>query len=308
MPVPFDRHIPCVFYVGVGVVQLLLKDFTVYGGIIFLDPKCVVVKHGVEEKPAIQDELFLTSLRKRMGQVVYLEDSRNGADYPLRLPVEESAELTAYREEHLKSTPTGRGRPQPGPANPTDDGNATRKRKATTKNPSSGDTTVAKSRYFTKPKPEITASQLMKNGAFSPLTRTTTIIEIESDEEKRRSSMKVSARTKKQDTSITRTETEYSFDGEDFMNNPDFFQELERVESVVLSQQSAPSVSAGPSKTRFTQRPTHQTQVTHSDMIEVDADKENEPGSGRNVRRKVLVKKRNAAAPDQAVIDIEDSD
>lgn len=55
------------FYAGIEMVQLLLKGFTVYGGTIFLDPKCVVVKRGVEEKPAIQDELFLAGLRKRMG-------------------------------------------------------------------------------------------------------------------------------------------------------------------------------------------------------------------------------------------------
>lgn len=57
------------------MVQLLLKDFTTHGGTIFLDPKCVVVKHGDEEKPAIQDELFLAGLQKRMGYVVLLEDS-----------------------------------------------------------------------------------------------------------------------------------------------------------------------------------------------------------------------------------------
>lgn len=55
------------FYVGIDMVQLLLKDFTIHGGIIFLDPKCVIVKRGVEEKPAVQDELFLAGLRKRMG-------------------------------------------------------------------------------------------------------------------------------------------------------------------------------------------------------------------------------------------------
>lgn len=221
--------------------------------------------------------------------------------------MEESAELRTYREEHLKLTPIGRGRPQPGPTNPANDGRATRKRKAPTNNPSSGETTVAKSRFFAKPKPEITASQLMKDGAFSPLTRTTTIIEIESDGEKKRSSMVVPTRKKPKNTSVTRTETEYSFDGDDFMENPDFFRELEKVESVVLSQPSAPSVSAGPSQSRYSQRPTHQTQVACPDMIEVDTDKENEPALERKVRRKVPAKKA-AVVPNQTVIDIEDSD
>jgi hypothetical protein len=71
--VPFDRYRPP--YVGIGLAQLLLKDFTVHGGTIFLDPNCAVVKGSrVEEKAAIQDELFLTGLRKRMGQVACLED------------------------------------------------------------------------------------------------------------------------------------------------------------------------------------------------------------------------------------------
>lgn len=208
-----------------------------------------------------------------------------------------------YREAHLKLPSVGRGRSQPGPTNPTNNGNATRKRKAPTKNPPSGDTTAAKSRFFTKPKPEITASQLIKNGVFSPLTRTTTVIDIESDEEKSRSLTGVSTRAKKQDISITRTETEYSFEGDEIMDNPDFFRELERVESAVLSQQSAPSISGGPSQARFSQRPL----VAYSDTIEVDTDKENESGSKRRVRRKVLTKKA-AAAANQTVISIGDSD
>lgn len=219
--------------------------------------------------------------------------------------MEESAELAGYREHYLKPIPAGRGPPQPRPPNPANDNNATRKRKAPAK--TSGDTTVAKSRYFIKPKPEITASQLMKNGIFSPPTRTKTIIEIESDEERRRSSMVVSTRTKTKNTSVTRTETEYSFDDDEFLDNPDFFRELERVESAVLSQQYPPSVSAGPSQIRRSQQPTHQTQAAYSDTIEVDADKENEPGPGRRVRRKIPTKNA-AAAPNQTVIDIEDSD
>ena len=47
---------------------MVLKDLTVYGGTIFLDPRCAVIKGGrVEEKAAIQDELFLAGLRTRMG-------------------------------------------------------------------------------------------------------------------------------------------------------------------------------------------------------------------------------------------------
>jgi len=47
---------------------MLLRDFAVRGGTIFLDPRCAVVKGGrVEEKAVIQDELFLVSLRTRMG-------------------------------------------------------------------------------------------------------------------------------------------------------------------------------------------------------------------------------------------------
>jgi hypothetical protein len=217
--------------------------------------------------------------------------------------VEESAELATYREENLKPPPVGRGRPEPGPTKPATDGGPTRKRKAPAKNPPPGGTTAEKSRFFAKPKQEITASQLMKNGVLSPLTRTTTVIEIDSDEEKKRSS-KASSRTKTHNTSITRTETEYSFEGDDFMETPDFFQELERVESTVLSQQYAPSVSAGPSQARQTQNP---TQATHLDTIEVDTDKENEPGPERRVRRKVT-KKAVPAALNQSVISIEDSD
>lgn len=221
--------------------------------------------------------------------------------------MEESAELGAYRQEHLKPTPTGRGRPQPGPANPTNNGNMARKRKAPTKKPRSDDIVVAKSRFFVAPKPEVTASQLMKNGIFSPLTRTTTIIEIESDEERRQPSKVVPTRAKGQDNSITRTETEYSFEGDEFMENPDFFQELEKVESDVLSQQFAPSISAGPSQNRHSQYPSRQTQAAYSDAIEVDAEKENEPESERKVKRRAL-RKKGTAALNQAVIDIGDSD
>jgi len=47
---------------------MLLRDFTVYGGTIFLDPRCASVKGGrVEEKATIQDELFIAGLRTRMG-------------------------------------------------------------------------------------------------------------------------------------------------------------------------------------------------------------------------------------------------
>ena len=222
--------------------------------------------------------------------------------------MEESAELAAYREEHFKPAPTARGRPQPVPTNRANGGDASGKRKAPTRNPPPGDTTVAKSRFFTKPKPEITASQLIKNGVFSPLTRTTTAIEIDSDEENRRSSRVVSTRPKTQDNSITRTETEYSFEGDDFMDSPDFFREFERVENTVLSQQCAPSVSAGLSQTRRSQQSAHQTQATYySDTIEIDTDKENEPESERKVRRKVPMKKA-AAALNQSVITIGDSD
>ena len=221
--------------------------------------------------------------------------------------MEESAELAAYREGHLKPPPVGRGRPQPGPTRPANGSNTTRKRKAPTENLPPGDATVAKSRFFTKPKLEVTASQLMKNVALSPLTRSETMIEIESDEEKKRSSKGVSTRAKAQDTSIGRTETEYSFEGDDFMENPDFFREFERVESDALSQQYTASVSAGPSQTRHSQRPRQQSQAAHSNAIEVDTDKENEPGLERRVRRKVPTKK-SAAAPNQSVISIEDSD
>jgi hypothetical protein len=226
--------------------------------------------------------------------------------------VEESADLAAYRVEYLKLPPGGRGGPQPGPTNPPNDGAATRKRKAPpknpqTKNPPPSNPPVEKSRFFVKPKTEITASQLMNNGVFSPLTRTTTIIEIESDEERKRASAAASTRAGPQNTSITRTETEYSFEGDDFMDNPDFFRELDRVESTVLSQQPAPSASAGPSRARNSRNPAHQTQAAYSETVEVDTDKENEPGMGRRVRRKVRTKKA-AAALNQSVISIEDSD
>jgi hypothetical protein len=292
---------------------MLLRDFTVYGGTIFLDPRCVVVKGGrVEEKAAIQDELFLTGLRTRMGSVVYCRHFSDDIDRHSRLPVEESVELAAYREENLKPPPNvSRGRLQPGPTNPANDSKASRKRKAPTKNPPPlGETTAEKSpeksRFFTKPKPEITASQLMKNGVFSPLTRTTTVIDIESDEEMKPPSPVVPTHTKTSDTSLTRTETEYSFGGDDFMDNPDFFRELERVESAVLSQQFAPSASAGPSRTRHSQNPIKR-EVVHLDTIDVDTDKENEPVPERRVRRKVMTKK-VAAAPNQSVISIGDSD
>jgi hypothetical protein len=214
--------------------------------------------------------------------------------------VEESAELAAYREENLKPPPRSRGGPQPVPTKPASDSNATRKRKAPAKNPPAknlptGNTPAEKSRFFKKPKPEITASQLMKSGIFSPLTRTATIIEIGSDEEKK---VSVPTRAKPQNISIPRTETEYSFEGDDFMDNPDFLREFDRVESTVLSQQYAPSVSAGPSQTRYSQR-------AHTNVIEVDVDKENEPE--RRVKRKVVTKK-VAAAANQSVISIEDSD
>ena len=63
-----------MFCVGDDILQILLKDFRVYGGVIFLDPKCVVIKGGcVEDMVTIQDELFLASLRRRMESVVRLE-------------------------------------------------------------------------------------------------------------------------------------------------------------------------------------------------------------------------------------------
>jgi len=243
-----------------------------------------------------------------MGSVTYRGHFANVIDRYYRLPVEESVELAAYREEHLKPPPNGPGRPQPGPPNPTNDAKPSRKRKAPTKNPPSLDeTAVEKSRFFVKPKPEITASQLMKNGVFSPLTRTTTVIDIESDEEMKRPSRVVSTRKRVSDTSVTRTETEYSFGGDDFMDNPDFFRELEKVEIAVLSQKFAPSASAGPSQTRPSQNPNLQSQVARPDTIEVDTDKENEPVRERRVKRRVVTKK-VAAAPNQSVISIEDSD
>lgn len=288
---------------------MLLKGFTVYGGTIFLDPKSTVVKGGrVEEKAAIQDELFLAGLRIRMGSATHRGYLSDDIDRPPRLPVEERAELAAYREENLKPPPDGRRRPQPGPTIPTNDGKTSRKRKAPSKSPPlEGKTTVEKSRFFIEPKPEITATQLMKNGVFSPLTRTTTVIEIESDEETKQLSPVVSTQAKAHDTSLTRTETEYSFGGDDFMDNPDFFRELERVESAVLSQQFAPSASAGPSRTRPSQNPNSQSQAARPNAIEVDMDKENEPAPARRVKRKI-VKKEVAAAPNQSVISIEDSD
>jgi len=243
-----------------------------------------------------------------MGSVVRLGCSLRVTEYSFRLPVEESAELAAYREENLKPPPAGRGRPQPGPINPAIGSTAPRKRKAPTKPPpTQGNITVEKSRFFTKPKPEITATQLMKNGVYSPLTRTTTVIEIESDEERKRPPPVASTKVKAADISLTRTETEYSFEGDDFMDNPDFFRELEKVESAVLSQQYAPSASAGPSQPRPSQNPTRQRKVPYSHAIEVDTDKENESVSERRVRRKIVTKK-VAAAPNQSVISIEDSD
>ena len=246
-----------------------------------------------------------------MGSVTHRGHFANVIDRYSRLPVEESVELAAYREENLKPPPNGRGGPKLGPTNPTNDTKPSRKRKVPTKNPPSPDeTAVEKSRFFVKPKPEITASQLMKNGVFSPLTRTTTVIDIESDEETRRSSRKVPTRKRVSNTSVTaRTETEYSFGGDDFMDNPDFFRELEKVESAVLSQQFAPSASAGPSQIRPGQNPNLPSQVAHPDTIEieVDTDKENEPVRKRRVRRKVTTKK-VAVAPNQSVISIEDSD
>lgn len=240
-----------------------------------------------------------------MGQVVPPESPQTGVDHLSRLPVEESAELAAYRKENLKLPPTGRGRPQPGPANPTKDSKTTRKRKAPAKDQPSGSTALERSRFFIKPKPEVSASQLMKNGVFSPLTRTTTVIEIESDEDK--NSTAAPSRAKKQNTSITRTETEYSFEGDDFMDNPDFFRELERVESTVLSQQYPPSGPAGPSQIRQSQNRTNQTQDSDADAIHVDTDKENEPEPVRRAKRKVTAKT-VPAAPNQSVISIEDSD
>lgn len=147
----------------------------------------------------------------------------------------------------------------------------------------------------------------MKAGVFSPLTRTTTVIEIESDEEKTQPSPVVSTQAKTLNTSLTRTETEYSFEGDDYMENPDFFRELERVETAVLSQQYAPSISAGPSQTRPSQNPISRSQAPYSDTIEVDEDKENESVPERRVRRKLTTRK-VAAAPNQSVISIEDSD
>ena len=287
---------------------MLLKDFRVYGGTIFLDPKCVVIKGGrVEEKAALQDELFLTGLRTRMGSVARLRGISGGADHSPRLPVEESAELAAYRKENLKPPPADRERPQPGSKNPVSDNTAPRKRKAPAKNPPlRGDTAVEKSRFFAEPKQEITASQLMKGGVFSPLTRTTTVIEIESDEEEKQPSP-ISTRARALDTSLTRTETEYSFEGDDYMGDPDFFRELERVESAALSQQDAPSVSVGRSQIRPGQSSIQQSQVAYPDTIEVDTDKENEPVPERRVKRRVA-KGRVAATPNQSVISIEDSD
>lgn len=147
----------------------------------------------------------------------------------------------------------------------------------------------------------------MKGGVFSPLTRTTTVIEIESDEEVKRPPPAASTQARALDTGLTRTETEYSFEGDDYMDNPDFFRELERVESAALSQQGASSMSVGFSQTRPSQNPTNRSQVAYSDTIEIDNDKENEPAPERRVRRRVG-KSKVAAAPNQSVISIEDSD
>ena len=221
--------------------------------------------------------------------------------------MEESLELAAYREENLKLPPPGNGRPQPGPANPANDSGVPRKRKAPTKNPPPpGDPAVEKSRFFIKPKPEVTATQLIKAGVFSPLTRTGTVIEIESDEEKKQSSPVVSTQARALNTSLTRTETEYSFEGDDYLDNPDFFRELERVESAALSQLHTQAGSVSASQARPNQNQIHQSQVSHPDTIELDTDKENESVPVRRVKRKVLTKK--AAAPNQSVISIEDSD
>ena len=227
--------------------------------------------------------------------------------------MEDSVELAAYRAENLKPPPPGNGRPppgpRPGPSNPANNSNAPRKRKAPTKNPPPAvDSTVEKSRFFIKPKPEVTASQLIKAGVFSPLTRTGTVIEIESDEEKKQSSSPVVAtQVRTLNTSLTRTETEYSFEGDDFLDSPEFFRELERVESAALSQHRAPAGSISASQARPTQNRTHQSQVSHPDTIEFDTDKENESVPVRRVKRKIVGRK-VAAAPNQSVISIEDSD
>jgi len=227
--------------------------------------------------------------------------------------VEESAELAAYREENLKPPPPGNGRPQPGPqpgpSKPANNSNAPRKRKAPTKNPPpAGDSTAEKSRFFIKPKPEVTATQLIKAGVFSPLTRTGTVIEIESDEEKKQpSSPVVATQVRTLNTSLTRTETEYSFEGDDFLDNPEFFRELERVESAALSQHHAPAGSISASQARPNQNQTYQSQVSHPDMIELDTDKENESAPVKRVKRRIVGRK-VAAAPNQSVISIEDSD
>ena len=236
-----------------------------------------------------------------MGSVVRRGCTFRDVDRSIRLPMEESAELAAYREENLKPPPVVRGRPQPAPKNPANDTTVPRKRKAPTKNPPAAE----KSRFFTKPKPEITASQLMKGGVLSPLTRTATVIEIESDEEKK-PPPSISTRTKALDTSLTRTETEYSFEGDDYMGDPEFLRDLEKAETA-LSQLDAPSGSAGLSQVRPSQASIRQSQVSYSDTIEIDTDKENEPVPERKVRRKA-VKKAVAAAPNQSVISIEDSD
>ena len=72
------------------------------------------------------------------------------------------------------------------------------------------------------------------------------MIEIESNEERKQSSPVVSTQAMASNTSLTRTETEYSFEGDDYLDDPDFFWELERVESTALSQLHR-SVSASPS-------------------------------------------------------------
>ena len=132
------------------------------------------------------------------------------------------------------------------------------------------------------------------------------MIEIESDEEKKLSSPVVSTQTRVVNTSLTRTETEYSFEGDDYIDNPDFFRELERVESAALSQ-CPPRGSAGPSQIRPTQNTVPRSQVTHSDAIEIDTDKENDSVQKERVKRRV-VGRRAPATPNRSVISIEDSE
>ena len=117
----------------------------------------------------------------------------------------------------------------------------------------------------------------------------------------------VSTQARALNTSLTKTETEYSFDDDDYLDNPDFFRELERVESAALSQLRAPAGSVSASQIHPSQNPTHQSQVSHPDTIELDTDKENESSPVRRVKRRVVARK-VAAAPNQSVISIEDSD